>query len=154
MTTADPVVDTDALAWIPLRPGVAFRPLRFARDGYTLQLRVEPGAIIGRHRHTGEVHAYTVSGARELIEAGTVAGAGSYVYEPPGNVDSWRCVGAQPCIVQITLTGRVEYLDAHGAVEAHSDSDTARGAYLDWCRRTGIAPASTLGLAPDGSLAT
>jgi 2,4'-dihydroxyacetophenone dioxygenase len=131
-------VDTAAMPWIDLRPGVAFRPVRFGDDGWTLQLRVEPGTTIARHRHSGEVHAFNISGSRELIETGEIVGPGFYVYEPPGNTDSWRCVGDQPCIVQINLTGRVEYLDDEGKVLSVADTHTQREVYLAWCREHGI----------------
>jgi 2,4'-dihydroxyacetophenone dioxygenase len=149
--TAHPI-ETPARDWIPLRAGLAFRPLRFAAGGYTLQLRVEPGTTIGRHRHTGEVHALNLSGYRELIETREVAGPGTYVYEPPGNVDSWRCLGDAPCVVQITLTGCIEYLAGDGTVCDRSDADSARRVYLDWCRVKGLSPDPALGLRADGSL--
>lgn len=137
--TAHPVHAPD-LDWIPLREGLSFRPLRFGPDGYTLQLRVEPGTTITRHRHSGEVHALTLSGRREIIETQEVIGPGTYVYEPPGNVDSWRCVGEEPCVIHISLTGRVEYLDDEDRVVDFSDTHTARRAYLDWCARKGVTP--------------
>lgn len=69
MTHTDYPVNTLSMAWIPLREGVSFRPVRFGLDGWTLQLRVEPGTTIARHRHTGEVHALNISGSRELIDS-------------------------------------------------------------------------------------
>ena len=131
--TAYPV-PTARIPWIPLRQGIQFRPIRFGLDGWTLQLHVEPGVVIERHRHTGEVHGFNISGTRELIETGEIVGPGTYVYEPPGNVDSWRCVGEEPCIVHISLTGRVEYLDANDNVIHFSDTHKQRQTYLDWCR--------------------
>jgi len=128
------------MEWIPLRKGVSFRPLHFAADGYSLQLRVEPGTTIARHRHTGEVHAFNIVGHRELIETGEIAGPGDYVYEPAGTVDSWRCLGGIACVVQITLKGRLEYLDDEGAVVECTDACSARGTYLAWCRARGAPP--------------
>lgn len=130
----------DDLDWVPLRAGLSFRPLRFAADGYALQLRIEPGTRIPRHRHTGEVHAYNLAGEREILESGQRIGPGDYVYEPPGNVDSWQAIGTVPCVVQITLTGRIEYLAPDGAVLEHTDAATARAAYLAHCRERGVAP--------------
>ncbi len=68
------------------------------------------GVVVGRHIHAGEVHAFNVSGSREL-DTGEIAGLGAYVYEAPGNIDSWKCVGQEPCIIQISMTGRLTYLD-------------------------------------------
>jgi 2,4'-dihydroxyacetophenone dioxygenase len=119
-------VDAGAIAWVPLREGVAMRPLHFAADGYSLLLRVEPGVTIARHRHTGEVHAYNLEGCRELIETGEIAGPGTHVYEPPGNADSWRGVGDVPCVIQVSLKGRIEYLGEHGAA-CHGHACGLRG---------------------------
>ena len=138
-----PIHDTD-IDWIPLREGLSFRPLHFEQDGYSLQLRLEPGTLISHHRHTGEVHAFNLCGERELIEDGVIAGPGAYVYEPAGNVDSWRAIGSTPCIVQISLKGRVEYLDDGGEVIDYSDTNTARKRYLEWCAEKGREPDSRL----------
>src|SRR6476660_5706220 len=85
------IADTEAMPWVRIAPGFSFKPIRATSDDdvWVELLKLEPGTIIPRHRHTGEVHAYTLSGQRELLETGDVVGPGSYVYEPPGNVDSW-----------------------------------------------------------------
>lgn len=140
MTASANPIATEALPWIPLRDGVSMRPLHFEDDGYALHLKVGPGAVITRHRHTGAAHALNLSGRREIVDTGEVVGPGDYVFEAAGNQDSWRCYGDAPCVVHITLTGRVEYLGAHGEVESYSDSATARRHYLDWCAAAGQAP--------------
>ncbi|MEQ1754954.1 MAG: cupin domain-containing protein [Micropepsaceae bacterium] len=132
------------LSWVPLRQGISFKPLHFAADGYSLQLRVEPGNTIPLHRHTGEVNAYNLSGHREIVTTGEQVGPGDFVYEPAGNVDSWRCVGDEPCIVQISLKGRVEYLDERGHVTSYTDAATARAAYFDWCHANAATPCPSL----------
>jgi len=35
-------LDTEGMPWIPAGPGRAFRPLRFARDGWSELMRLEP----------------------------------------------------------------------------------------------------------------
>ena len=67
-----PTVDTTAMDWIPLSPGLWFKPLRFFIDdtGYQLLLRIEPGTVIPPHRHTGEIHAYNLAGHRRSITTG------------------------------------------------------------------------------------
>lgn len=137
--SADPIA-TASLDWVPLRPGISMRPLHFEADGYALQLKVEPGAVVTRHRHTGEVHALNLSGCREIVDTGEVVGPGDYVFEPAGNEDAWRCHGDEPCIVHITLTGRVEYLDANGEVTSYTDRDTALHEYLEYCGSVGTMP--------------
>ena len=42
--TFDPAqpIDTDGMPWIPTGPGKSFRPLRFAVDGWSELMRLEP----------------------------------------------------------------------------------------------------------------
>ena len=95
--------------------------------------------VIGRHRHAGEVHAFGVSGRRRL-DTGEIAGPGDYVYEPPGNEDSWACEGDEPCVVQISMTGRLVYLDEAGGVLDYTDTPKMKAQYLDWCCANGHRP--------------
>jgi anti-sigma factor ChrR (cupin superfamily) len=132
-------IDTRDLPWMPLGEGVWARPLRFSGEARSLQLKVEPGVTIERHRHAGEVHAFNVSGHRRL-DNGEIAGPGAYVYEPPGNEDAWTCVGDEPCIVQITMSGRLTYVGADGALLDFMDTQKMREQYLNWCRENGHEP--------------
>ncbi len=140
MTTSANPLTTSNQPWVPLREGVSMRPLYFEKNGYALQLKVEPGATITRHRHTGSVHALNISGYRKIIDTGEIVGPGEYVFEPKGNEDSWCCHGEEACVVHITLSGKVEYLDEMGTVTSYSDSATAREQYLQWCASSNIAP--------------
>lgn len=126
-----PIARADAHPWVPIAPGFSFKLLRATSDDdvWVELLRLEPGTTISRHRHTGEVHAYTLAGQRELLETGVVVGPGDYVYEPPGNVDSWRAVGDAPLVVFVTLRGAIEYLDEHGNVLRRSTATSAAEAY-------------------------
>lgn len=124
---------------MPLGEGLWVRPLRFSGEARSLQLKVEPGVTIERHRHAGEVHAYNVSGSRRL-ESGEIAGPGTYVYEPPGNEDTWTCIGDEPCIVQISMSGCLSYLGDDDEVLDSLDTTKLRTMYLDWCRENGYEP--------------
>lgn len=89
-------------------------------------LRLDPGTVIPRHRHAGEVHALTLAGTRELLDTGELVGPGGYVYEPPGNVDSWRAVGTTPLYVFVTVRGAIEYLADDGTVLSRSTTASIR----------------------------
>ena len=125
--------------WVPLSPGKAFKPLRFLRDdrGFVELLRLDPGEEIPLHRHTGEVHALNLEGSRQL-DTGEIVGPGDYVYEPEGNVDSWKVVGDVPLVVLVVVTGAVEYLDAQGHVTKRYTAQTLRDLYDGYCRSRGI----------------
>jgi len=81
-------LDTEEMDWIPTGPGKSFRPLRVELGGWSELMRLEPGSAVALHRHAGEVHAYGVSGSRQILGTGEIAGPGSYVYEPAGTVDA------------------------------------------------------------------
>ncbi|MCP3097378.1 2,4'-dihydroxyacetophenone dioxygenase family protein [Myxococcus sp. K15C18031901] len=145
--TRDYTVDTANSPWIPMGPaGLSFKPLRFYRDGrgWMYLFRVEPGTVIPRHRHTGEVHGFTLSGRRELLDTGEVVGPGGYVYEPAGNVDSWRVVGDEPAVFHITVMGSIQYLDAEGRVTREATPADRLVSYRRWCEEQGVPFAATL----------
>ena len=109
----------EALPWQPLRPGFHLKVVRGGAtddDTRVLLLRLEPGTVIPRHRHFGEVHALNLAGSRKILETGEVIGPGGYVYEPPGNVDSWMAIGDVPVVVFVTTRGALEYIDERGEV--------------------------------------
>lgn len=141
-THAAKPVETSQLDWVPLEKGLSFKPLTYFPDnaGWQLLLRLEPGTVIPRHRHTGEVHGFNLSGSRLLLDTQQVIGPGTYVHEPAGNEDTWQAIGDEPCVVHIEVNGRIEYLDAHGAVVRVSDANASRQAYVDWCVQTGREP--------------
>jgi 2,4'-dihydroxyacetophenone dioxygenase len=134
--------DPATIPWIPLGPGESFKPLRFFSNnrGRALLLRLEPGTVVARHRHRGEVHGFNVQGERELIESGQIVGPGCYVYEPAGNVDSWRAVGKEAVIVHIIAFGAMEYLDENDQVLRRDDAESLRQRYLDYCQANGVRP--------------
>ena len=137
-------VETDGMPWIPTGPGKSFRPLRFAADGWSELMRLEPGSAVALHRHTGEVHAYNVSGTREILGSGELVGPGGYVYEPAGTVDGWGAVGDEPCVVHIKVTGIIEYLDDNGQVIESVNAETQRAAYLAWCQAHDVRPSERI----------
>lgn len=141
--TARPV-DTEAMDWIPTGPGKSFRPLRFEPDDWSEIMRLEPGAVVPPHRHTGDVHAYNLSGRRRIFSTDELVPPGGYVYEPPGNIDTWGTEGDEPCLVHIKITGAVEYLDGQGQVTGQADAASQRAAYLDWCASQGVTPQQAL----------
>jgi len=129
------------MPWIPLGPGESFKPLRFLpRDrGRALLLRLEPGTLVPLHRHLGEVHAFNLSGTRQL-DTGELIGPGQYVYEPAGNVDWWQAVGDEPVVVHIVSFGAMEYLGADGEILRRDTAASLRERYLAFCAETGLAP--------------
>jgi len=120
-----------ALPWQPIHPGFSLKVVRGSTDDAAtraLLLRLEPGTDVGFHRHTGEIHAFNLAGTRELC-TGERIGPGGYVYEPPGNHDSWRAVGDEPVIIFLTATGAIEYLDDEGNVTSRTTTGSVTRSY-------------------------
>jgi 2,4'-dihydroxyacetophenone dioxygenase len=124
----------DAVPWVPLSDGKSFKPLRFlsGNRGFVELLRLEPGSAIPTHRHTGEVHAFSLEGSRQLC-TGEIIGPGDYVYEPAGNVDSWQNVGDVPSVVLVVVMGAVEYLGRDGNITSVYTADVLNELYRQHC---------------------
>jgi quercetin dioxygenase-like cupin family protein len=128
------------LPWIPsATPGKSAKLLRVLADdrGFVELLRMEPGVVMPLHRHSGEIHAYNLSGSRQLC-TGEIIGPGDYVYEPPGNVDWWKIVGDEPMVALAIVMGTVEFLGPDGAVRARASASTQLADYQRYCREQGL----------------
>jgi len=95
-------LDTDGMPWIPTRARHSAR-CGFAADGWSELMRVEPGSTVPLHRHSGDVHAFNVAGAREILGTGERVGPGNYVYEPAGTIDGRATVGDKPCVIYLKV---------------------------------------------------
>lgn len=133
---------SESLPWIPsATPGKVSKPLRFLDGdrGFVELLRMDPGVSMPLHRHSGEIHAWNLSGSRQLC-TGEVIGPGDYVFEPPGNVDWWKIVGDAPMTALVVVMGTVEFLGPGGSVLARASAATQRAEYERHCREHGLVP--------------
>jgi quercetin dioxygenase-like cupin family protein len=130
------MTDHDTLPWQPIRPGFSLKVLHGSSDPETrvLLLRLEPGTVIPRHRHEGEVHAFNLAGHRKILETGQVIGPGGYVHEPPGNEDSWMAVGDEPAIVFVTVRGAMETFGPDGEVVSRTTTGSMSEGYAAFLR--------------------
>jgi len=127
-------IDPNAIPWIPLGEGKSFKPLRFFNDdrGFAELLRIDPGTVIPLHRHTGEIHAFNLEGTRELC-TGEIIRPGDYVYEPAGNIDTWKVVGDAPCVIFVTVGGSVEFLADDNSVMRSVRGADLQKLYREYC---------------------
>jgi len=120
------------MAWVPSGPGKAFRPLRFRARGWSELMRLDPGAEVALHRHTGAVESLVIEG-RRLLSSGEILCPGGYQHEPAGTVDAWAATGTETCIVHLHIEGDIEYLESDGTVIRVVNSATQFAAYRTWC---------------------
>lgn len=111
-------LDGDERLWVPQAEGVHFRPLLFSvSQGYFVNiLRVRRTGTVSRHRHAGPVHAFTLRGRWHYPEHGWWAEAGTYSFEPPGDVHTLTVpddVAEMAALFHVT--GAYIYVDETGA---------------------------------------
>src|SRR3546814_13165351 len=81
-------VPEDLKMWVKRPAGHYYLPLMFnVSAGITVNiLRYPNPGVIGRHVHDGPVFSYTIEGAWYYPEHDWVAEAGTFIWEPPGEI--------------------------------------------------------------------
>src|SRR6266568_3737007 len=80
-------VREDDVPWVWI-DRVGLQVLRVSPDTgvWVVRNRFKPGAQVQRHRHTGVVHGFTLTGCWRYAEYGIDYTAGTFVYEPAGSI--------------------------------------------------------------------
>lgn len=116
-------VSADEREWVPAAmPGVWMRPLLFdtVRGAWTNVVRMRKQGIVSCHAHPAPVHGYVISGAWRYAERDWRAEAGTYVYEPPGDVHTLVAEGDES-LTLFWITGSLVELDAEGRTLGYAD---------------------------------
>lgn len=129
-------IPDDERVWVPQASGVWFRPLLLntVTGSWCNLLRVRKTGVLSRHIHPSWVTGYVIKGAWRYLEHDWVAGAGAFVYEPPGEIHTLvvdEVVGADEMITQFNIHGAMVYLDDAGNHTGYEDVFSK----LDMCRR-------------------
>jgi len=114
---------------------------------WVVQNRFQPGARVARHKHTGEVYAFTLSGSWKYAEYPEVNRAGSYLYEPAGSVHTLIVPddNTEPTEVWFAITGANLNLDEAGNVESVFDAAFILEAYLALAEGYGLPRPNVIG---------
>jgi len=139
----------DELAFVPYQEGVVFQLLQVNLEGglWVIRVRFDPGVTIQRHRHTGEVFAFTICGSWRYLEYPDVNSAGSYLYEPAGAVHTLHVPKTNKEVTDVwfAIRGANLNLDAAGNVEAVLDAATVLDIYRAQCKERGLASPRVIG---------
>jgi quercetin dioxygenase-like cupin family protein len=137
------------LPFVPYQEGVVFQLLQVNTDTglWVIRVRFEPGVTIQRHRHTGEVFAFTVSGSWRYLEYPDINLPGSYLYEPAGAIHTLHVPALNKGITDVwfAIRGANLNLDESGNVEAVLDAATVLEIYRGQCKETGLAAPIVIG---------
>ena len=129
----------DELPWVDLGDGSLLKVLQIKeREGlWIVQNIFQAGYEVQKHRHTGPVWGYTVSGAWKYKEYDYVNRAGSFLYEPAGSVHTLQCI-EDDTLVWFHMYGANLNLDADGNVESVIDGAGTLQAYYMLLEAEGI----------------
>lgn len=137
------------LPFVPYQEGVVFQLLQVNTETglWVIRVRFEPGVTIQRHRHTGEVFAFTVSGSWRYLEYPDINLPGSYLYEPAGAIHTLHVPASNKGITDVwfAIRGANLNLDASGNVEAVLDAATVLEIYRGQCKEKGLAAPIVIG---------
>jgi hypothetical protein len=109
----DVFCQASGLPWIPMYPGISFKPLRVSDETgtWTVIFRCEAGSSFAPHYHLGPGEYYMVSGRMEF-RAGTAV-AGDYGYEPVGAFHK-NTTFVEPTDIYFTNFGPIGFVDEQG----------------------------------------
>ncbi len=129
-------IPSDERVWVPQAPDVWFRPLLFntVTGSWCNLLRVRKTGVLSRHIHPSWVTGYVIKGAWRYLEHDWVASAGSFVYEPPGEIHTLvvdAVAGAEEMITMFNIHGAMVYVDELGAHTGYEDVFTK----LEMCKK-------------------
>lgn len=139
----------DELPFVPYQEGVVFQLLQvdLGTSLWVIRVRFEPGVTIQRHRHTGEVFAFTLGGSWRYLEYPDINTAGSYLYEPAGAIHTLHVPKTNKGVTDVwfAVRGANLNLDASGNVESVLDAATVLEIYRQGCKAGGFATPRVIG---------
>lgn len=113
----------DEREWVPAaKTGVWMRPLLFdtVRGAWTNVVRMRTTGTISRHAHPAPVHGYVISGRWRYAERDWVAEAGTYIFEPPGDIHTLMALEGESQTL-FWITGTLIEIDASGKPSGYAD---------------------------------
>ncbi len=130
------------MPFVSLVEGVTFQLLSVDLRGghWVVRARFEPGVTIQRHKHTGEVHAFTTAGSWKYLEYPEVNTAGSYLFEPAGSVHTLQALEENEGITEVwfAVRGANLNLDDDDNVESVLDAQVILELYLAQSAEAGL----------------
>ncbi|KAH7344249.1 hypothetical protein BKA66DRAFT_577074 [Pyrenochaeta sp. MPI-SDFR-AT-0127] len=131
MGAPDVYIDSEvATCWYHWVGSIWVKPLRFENRSatYVIVLKTDLSAQLGKHRHRGEVKAYTVRG--------------DYIIENPGTIHTlW--MGKQPEVL-FNVMGSIEFFNDDGTLREIMNLFSFWRMYVDHCNKHRIKPNENL----------
>ncbi len=132
----------DELPFIDLGDGTHLQLLLADIDEglWIIRTRFEPGVVVPTHKHTGAVHAFTISGSWKYKEYPEVNTAGSYLFEPAHSIHTLTVPDTNEGLTDVwfAIWGANLNLDADGNVETVIDAKLVADSYFGICEAMGL----------------
>ena len=139
----------DEIPFVSLGDGTHLQLLQVDEEQglWVVRTRFDAGVTIPRHKHTGPVFAFTISGSWKYLEYPDVNTAGSYLYEPAGSVHTLTVPADNDGMTDVwfAIYGANLNLDADGNVESVVDAGLVRDSYFALCEANGHGRPPVLG---------
>lgn len=141
--TAEHLGDSD-LPWVqsPNSDGVEIKVVTAkVKEGlWILRTRFPAGIELQTHKHTGQVHAFTLSGSWGYRESEYLNTAGSFLYEPAGSVHTLYVPDSNTEVTDIwfAIWGANLNMDSNGEIVSVTDAESILASYLKGCAELGI----------------
>lgn len=141
----------EELPFVDLGDGSTLQLLQVDVDAgiWVIRTRFQAGMTVDTHKHTGVVHAFTLSGSWKYLEyPDEVNVAGSYLFEPAGSVHTLHVPAENTEITDVffTIHGANLNLDAAGNVTTVIDAGGIRDFYLAMCEADGHGRPPVIGI--------
>ncbi len=132
----------EEIPWINTGTGVELKLVQADIEAglWIVRNRFVPGVVVQKHRHTGQVYGYTLTGAWKYAEYDYTNRAGSFLYEPAGSEHTLTVLddNSEPTDVWFQIYGSNLNLDADGNVESITDAEGIYAAYMTMCEAQGL----------------
>jgi len=135
--------------FVDLGNGVELQVLKVDVEAglWVIRNRFQPGLVVERHKHTGCVHAFTLSGSWKYLEYPEVNRAGSYLFEPAGSIHTLIVPedNAEVTDVWFAIQGANLNLDENDEIQMVIDAALIRDVYLGACEAAGLPRPPVIG---------
>ena len=135
--------------FVDLGNGVELQVLKIDIEAglWVIRNRFQPGLVVERHKHTGCVHAFTLSGSWKYLEYPEVNRAGSYLFEPAGSIHTLIVPedNAEVTDVWFAIQGANLNLDENDEIQMVIDAALIRDVYLGACEAAGLPRPPVIG---------
>ncbi len=138
----------EAIPWVDAGAGIEIKLVQADVELglWIVRNRFAPGSVVQKHKHTGQVFGYTLSGAWKYAEYPYVNRAGSFLFEPAGSEHTLTVLDDNTELTDVwfQIYGANLNLDADGNVESITDAGGIYEAYMMLCEAQGLGRPNVL----------